>query len=148
MGSERVGYRNSAVLLTIVLGLEFFRLIDVGVCNFETVDDESYSSDERDNKVFFVYTVTVPEGVAVKKDILRHGSSVNSEEDMDARASKEAAESRIGAVKRCIAVRAGPYDIGSKIIWKIPAEAYFPSRIGTGEGISNADPYMGNDVIT
>ena len=90
-------------MLVFFLGLELFRLIDVGVCNLEPAGSDPGPSDETGNEMFLVDTVAVPERVSVEQDIARHGSSGGGEEEMDP-ASTRAREPWIGTVEGGIAV--------------------------------------------
>ena len=69
----------------IVLGLEFLCSAYIGVGNFKTLDDNAYASNKGSHKRLFIYMVTIPEGIAVKKDISGHCLSIQSGKDMDAK---------------------------------------------------------------
>ena len=146
MGSKGVGYRYRTVLLFLLLGFELLCQIDMGVGNLETINDTSDSANKAGNKGFLIDAVAVPERVPVKQNIVCHGSPVSRKKKVDAEATEKVKEARIGVVNGGIAVRPGPDNIGSEVIWEVPSIPDLPSNIDAGKGVSNTAAYVGNAV--
>lgn len=140
------GKSQRSEMLSIFLLYKLFCPVNIRVGDFDPVNDDAQASDDLGDERFFFDAVTVAERVPIQQDIAGDGFSINRKKSMHPETAQRRKETRIRIVQRRAAVRTGPDQVGSKIIRDIPAEAHLTADIGAGQGVSDGQAGVRNQI--
>jgi hypothetical protein len=78
---KRERYGKGPEILFVLLGFKFLRPVNIGIGDFEAVDDHPDAADQIGDERFFVHAVALLEGVPVEEDVPGYGVPINGKEE-------------------------------------------------------------------
>jgi len=104
----------------IFLGFELLCLRNVCKAHFKTTEYEPCAHHTVAYEWLLIYAVTIPEGIAIKKNISQNPRSTNGGKNMDSKPLVTTKETGIRFINRSVCIGTRPDSESAEIVWQVP----------------------------